>query len=324
MTFGVVLQHTLEKSVSFYGVGLHSGTPVRLALHPAPAGYGIWLKRTDVSGAKAMIPASWDAVERGPLNTKLVNEAGVSVGTVEHVMAALAGAGLNNVLIEVDAPEMPILDGSAAPFLRGIVAAGLRAQAAPVRAIEILRPVRVKVGDAQAALLPEAAPKDGTGKHLVMEFHIDFPDPAIGRQSRVLDMCNGTFSRELSDARTFCRASDIEAMHENGLALGGSLDNAVVVDGEKVLTPGGLRHTDEPVRHKMLDALGDLFLAGAPILGRYVGHRAGHAVTNTLLRQLFATPDAYRIVDCDPVTAAALPGAGLTRAELPVETRQAA
>ncbi|WP_158967537.1 UDP-3-O-acyl-N-acetylglucosamine deacetylase [Chachezhania sediminis] len=318
------MQQTLGKSVSFSGVGLHSGAPVRLVLRPAPAGHGIWLRRTDVSGAAAMIPASWDAVERGPLNTKLVNEAGVFVGTVEHVMAALAGAGVHNALIEIDGPEMPIMDGSAAPFLRGIVAAGLRRLDAPVRAIEILRPVQVEVGSARAALLPEKTPTDGFGKRLVMEFHIDFPDEAIGQQSRVLDLRNGAFSRELSDSRTFCRASDIDTMHAQGLALGGTMENSVVVDGPKVLTPGGLRHRDEPVRHKMLDALGDLSLAGGPILGRYVGWRAGHAVTNTLLRQLFATPGAYRIVDCDPMTAAAQPGAGLTRAELPHDTRQAA
>lgn len=256
-----------------------------------------------------MIPALWDVVEQSPLCTRLVNADDVSVSTVEHVMAALAGCGVHNALIEIDGPEVPILDGSAAPFVRGILRRGVHALAAPIRAIEILRPVRVQVGDASAVLLPS----DG----LTIEFHIDFAEPAIGQQSKTLDMANGSFVRELSDCRTFCRRADVETMQANGLALGGSLDNAVVFDGEDVLNPEGLRHTDEAVRHKMLDALGDLALAGLPILGRYIGNRAGHAVTNTLLRALFAEPDAFRIVECDLSTAARLPGRGLIWAEVP-------
>ena len=216
---------------------------------------------------------------------------------------------MHNALIEIEGPEVPILDGSAAPFLRGIMAQGVRTQSAPVRAIEILRPVRVDMGEASAALLPS--------DRLTIEFHIDFDDPAIGQQSRTLDMANGAFARVLSDSRTFCRRSDVEMMQENGLALGGSLDNAVVFDGGTVLNPDGLRHDDEAVRHKMLDALGDLALAGRPILGRYVGSRAGHAVTNTLLRELFSNSDAFRIVECDIQTAARLPGRGLAWSEIP-------
>ena len=150
-----------------------------------------------------------------------------------------------------------------------------------------------------------------------IEFHIDFEDAAIGRQSMVLDMRNGTFARELSDCRTFCRRADVEAMRENGLALGGTLDNAVVVQDDEILTPGGFRREDEAVRHKMLDALGDLYLAGGPILGRYVGEKSGHSMTNTLLRKLFETPGAVRPVLCTPEQAARLPGQGLALGEIP-------
>ena len=303
------MQNTVKSPVRFKGTGLHSGRPARLTILPASAEHGMWFRRIDISDRDPMIPALWDVVEQSPLCTRLVNAAGASVSTVEHLMAALSGAGVHNALIEIEGPEVPILDGSAAPFLRGIMAQGVRAQSAPVRAIEILRPVRVDVGEASAALLPS--------DRLTIEFHIDFDDLAIGQQSRTLDMANGAFARVLSDSRTFCRRSDVEMMQENGLALGGSLDNAVVFDSGTVLNPDGLRHDDEAVRHKMLDALGDLALAGRPILGRYVGSRAGHAVTNTLLRELFANSDAFRIVECDIQTAARLPGRGLVWSEIP-------
>jgi UDP-3-O-[3-hydroxymyristoyl] N-acetylglucosamine deacetylase len=178
-----------------------------------------------------------------------------------------------------------------------------------VRALQILQPVEVRNGDAFARLDPSRA--------LEIDFRIDFADAAIGQQSKILDMANGAFVRELCDSRTFCRQSDVDLMRSRGLARGGSFDNAVVVDGADVLTPGGLRHKDEAVRHKMLDALGDLALAGAPILARYTGHKAGHAMTNALLRALFAKPDAYRLVECDAAMAARLPGSGLTREDLP-------
>jgi UDP-3-O-[3-hydroxymyristoyl] N-acetylglucosamine deacetylase len=303
------LQNTLKSPVVFEGVGLHSGVSARMVLHPAAAGHGIWFRRVDVISRRAMIPALWDVVERTPLCTRLKNEHGITVSTVEHVMAALTGCGVHNALIEIDGPEVPILDGSAVPFVRGIMARGVRAQSAPVIAIQVLREVSVQKDGARATLLPS--------DHFEIEFHIDFEDRAIGRQSKVLNMRNGAFARELSDSRTFCRQSDVETMRENGLALGGSLDNAVVVDGENVLSPGGFRYADEAVRHKMLDALGDLALAGGPILGRYVGVRAGHALTNVLLRALFDTPGAMRTVVCDPEMARRLPGQGLVWAEIP-------
>lgn len=303
------MQNTVKSPVVFDGVGLHSGAPARLVIRPASAEHGIWFRRSDIEIGDALIPARWDVVERTPLCTRLINDSGVSVSTVEHVMAALAGCGVHNALIDIDGPEVPILDGSAAPFVRGIMTRGLRPLDAPVRAIEVLKPVTVEKDGARATLRP--------ADRLKIEFHIDFEDAAIGRQSKVLDMPNGAFARELCDSRTFCRRADVEAMRANGLALGGTLENAVVVDGEEVLTPGGLRHEDEAVRHKMLDALGDLALAGGPILGHYVGERAGHALTNTLLRALFSTPGAFRMVVCDPEQTRDLPGQGLVWSEIP-------
>jgi UDP-3-O-[3-hydroxymyristoyl] N-acetylglucosamine deacetylase len=254
------------------------------------------------------LAATWDNVVVSPLNTRLINADGVTVSTIEHLMAALAGCGVHNALIEIDGPEVPILDGSAAVFVRGIVRGGVTRLSAPLRAIEILKDVTVTEGDAVATLSPATT--------LQIDFAIDFADAAIGQQHKVLNLANGTFVRELCDSRTFCRSSDVDDMRANGLALGGTMENAVVVDGDAVLSPGGLRHRDEAVRHKMLDALGDLYTAGAPILGRYAGSRSGHAMTNKLLRALFADPAAWRWVDCDAKIAARLPGVGVSAADL--------
>ncbi|QIZ79946.1 UDP-3-O-acyl-N-acetylglucosamine deacetylase [Thalassovita gelatinovora] len=303
------MQTTLKGPVTFTGMGLHSGKPVRMTLRPAMADQGVWFRRTDVLYKDAMVAARWDAVNQSPLCTRIENDSGVSVSTIEHVMAALAGCGVHNALIDIDGPEVPILDGSSASFVRGILYKGLREQAEQVRAIKILRSVEVRRGDAWARLDPH--------DELQIDFHIDFSDAAIGVQEKSLSMANGSFVRELCDCRTFCRQADVDAMRENGLALGGTLDNAVVVEGDKVLSPGGLRRSDEPVRHKMLDALGDLALAGAPIVGHYVGHRAGHAMTNDLLRALFAQPDAFRMVTCDRNLMARLPGVGVHPGEIP-------
>ncbi|MBU3030448.1 UDP-3-O-acyl-N-acetylglucosamine deacetylase [Paracoccus marinaquae] len=296
------MQATLKTKVVFNGVGLHSGAPARLEIVPAPAGYGIVFRRTDLTPA-VEIPARWDHVTPSKLCTLLDNGRGVTLSTVEHIMAALAGTGIHNALIRVDGPEVPILDGSSAPFVRAILRAGIRLQPAPLRAIRVLRTVEVREGEAFARLSP--------ADHLEIDFQIDFADAAIGHQEMSLDMANGAFLRELADSRTFCRQSDVEAMRRNGLALGGTYSNAVVVDGAQVLSPGGLRHADEAVRHKMLDAMGDLALAGAPLLARYTGHRAGHAMTNRLLRALFADPTAWAWETCSPALEDRLPGAGV-------------
>lgn len=303
------MQATIKTPVRFKGKGLHSGAPVSVVVHPAAAQFGIWFKRIDVV-SDGLIAARWDLVDENTrLCTRLTNSAGVSVSTVEHMMAALAGCGIHNALIEVDGPELPILDGSSKPFVEALYRAGTRQLDAPLRALEILKPVSVSAGDSRASLVP--------GETLSIDFSIDFDDAAIGQQRKALNMANGSFVRELCDSRTFCRNRDVKEMRANGLALGGTMDNAVVVDGADVLNPGGLRHEDEAVRHKMLDALGDLALAGAPILGRYTGVKAGHWLTNQLLRQLFTEPGNCRFVECDAAMVAKLPGVGLHADDIP-------
>lgn len=305
------MQTTLARAVRFSGVALHSGKAVALSLHPAPADTGIVFERIDsaLSRADRQIAVAPAALIETALCTRIGNAAGLTVSTIEHLMAALAGCGVHNAWVRLDGPEVPILDGSSRPFVEAIMAAGLRRQRAPLTAIRVLRPVEVRAGEAFARLEP--AP------FLTIHFEIDFPDdPVIGRQEKALAMCNGAFVRELSDSRTFCRQREVEAMRASGLALGGSYENAVVVDGAQVLSPGGLRHADEPVRHKMLDAMGDLAVAGAPILGRYIGFRAGHTLTGRLVKALLADPAAHARVVLDADDAHSLPGAGLTAADL--------
>lgn len=304
------MQNTLKSAAVFEGLGLHSGKPVRMVVRPASANFGIWFKRVDLSGKDTMIAAQWDQVVPSRLCTLIRNAAGVDVSTIEHIMAALAGCAVHNALVEIDGPEVPILDGSAVPFVQGILARGLIEQTAPVRAIRVLKSVEVTEGDATARLEP--------ADMLEIDFRIEFADRAIGRQEKSLNLSNGAFVRELCDSRTFCRQSDVEAMQANGLALGGLPgENAVVFDGDHVLSPGGLRHADEPVRHKMLDAMGDLYLAGGPVLGRYTGIRAGHALTNKLLRTLFADSSAWRMVECGVQTVGKLPGVGVLWGDVP-------
>jgi len=304
------VQTTLQSSVRFSGVALHSGQSVTLDVQPAPEGHGIVFERSDLEG-----PLDSRTVSVGPetlieanLCTKIGNADGVTVSTIEHLMAALAGCGIHNAHIVLDGPEVPILDGSARPFVASFVETGMAEQNAPLMALRVLRPVEVRMNDAWARLEP--------AEQLSIAFEIDFPDAAIGRQHLELELCNGTFVRELSDCRTFCRQSDVDFMRANGLALGGTYENAVVVQGDAVLSPGGLRRDNEPVRHKMLDAMGDLAVAGAPILGRYVGHRAGHTLTGRLVRALLADPLAYAWVKVDQQQAHSMPGAGVCAEDL--------
>lgn len=306
------MQQTLKTAIDCVGTGLHSGRPVHLTLHPAPAGHGIVFLRSDLG---RRIPARFDAVVDTRLCTVIADPADrqVSVGTVEHLMAALAGLGVDNVLVSIDAAELPVFDGSAEPFVFLIERAGIVAQDAPRRVIAIEEMVRVQDGAAFAELHPADtdAPLDyapmGIAPGLAMAMSIDFPAPAIGRQSLALTLSPEAFRAELARARTFTMAGDIDALRTTGLALGGSLDNAVVVDGGRVLNPGGLRMEREFVRHKLLDAVGDLALAGAAIHGRFVSHRGGHALNNRLLRALFARPGAWR----DLVSGLAQPAASL-------------
>jgi len=294
------LQSTLKTSIDCVGIGLHSGRRVQMALRPAAANHGIVFRRTDLGRD---IPARFDRVADTRLATVLADpvDPSIRVGTVEHVMAALSGCGIDNVLIEVDGPEVPALDGSAAHLVFLIDCAGSVAQDAPRRTIEVLRTVRVSDRNAFAEVGPARPGRDGL--HLSMS--IVFAAPAIGRQALSVQLTPESFRRELSRARTFALAEDIDRMRAAGMARGGSLDNAVVVDAARVLNPGGLRMEDEFVRHKLLDAVGDLALAGAPLRGSFTAHRSGHGLNNGLLRALLDDASAWRMVGDAPVLVAA-------------------
>ncbi len=287
-------QRTLRSALGCVGVGLHSGSKVRLSLMPAPADAGIVFRRLDRPGAPD-IEARCENVVETRLCTVLAHpgDPSLRVGTVEHVLAALSAAGISNAVVAINGPEVPILDGSAASFVFLIDCAGTVAQDAPLEAIEVLRPVRIDQGEASVALLPFGP---GAIPTLDIEMAIDFPAAAIGRQSIRIGLSTEAFRNELSRARTFTLLEDIEALRAAGLARGGSLENAVVVDGPRLLNRGGLRMPDEFVRHKALDVVGDLALAGAPIYGRFVGRCSGHALNNRLLRAFFADAANWRAV----------------------------
>ncbi len=285
-------RRTLKTTISCVGIGLHGGRRASLTLRPAPAGTGIRFRRSDLG---LEIPASFAHVTDTRLCTVLaLPEMPVArIGTVEHVMAALAGCGIDDVIVEVDGPEVPIIDGSAAPFVFLIDCAGIATTPGTAEVIEVLRSVRVEEGGAWAELAPLAP---GEAQGFDTRLTIDFPGTAIGRQSLGMRITPASFRHELADSRTFTLAAEVEKLRAIGLAQGGSLSNAIVVDGAVVLNPGGLRHADEFVRHKLLDVVGDLALAGAPLRGRFTGHRSGHALNNRLLRALFAEPQAWRRV----------------------------
>jgi UDP-3-O-[3-hydroxymyristoyl] N-acetylglucosamine deacetylase len=253
-----------------------------MTLLPAGPGTGIVFRRTD---AGAEIPALWSRAVDATLCTVLSNGEGIEVKTVEHLMAALAGTGIDNAIIELNGAEVPAMDGSAAPFVALIDRAGTVTQDLPRRAIKVLKPIEVTGAGASAALLPDHG--------FSMSFEIEFENPLIGCQDMMVTFDPDTFRSELSRARSFGMLDDVERLRAAGLVQGGSLENAVVISGDRVLNRGGLRYTDEFVRHKLLDAIGDLYLAGGPIIGHFRGSRSGHAHTRMLLAALFADPDAW-------------------------------
>ncbi len=268
------------------GVGVHTGEVVRLTINPAPAGAGLVFVRTDVTDRDNRIPVTAEAVVDARLNTMIENAAGVRLSTIETLMASFCGLGVADAVIEVDGPELPALDGSARGFVEILDQAGFRRRRGAVRSIEVLEPVRVTDGDASAALMP--------CDRYEMRFEIDFPDTPIGHQVLDLVVDEESFRRELMAARAFGFAHEVESLRKAGLARGASLENAVVIDGDQILNPGGLRMDREFVRSKAMNAIGDLYVLGAPLLGRYEGYRAGHALNNLLVRQLLASPQAWR------------------------------
>lgn len=282
------LQQTIAGPAMCAGIGVHSGAHVRMALTPAPADTGIVFIRSDVRGVDNVIRAHADNVSDTRNCTAIRNASGVELATVEHLLSACAGLHVDNLIVEVDGPELPILDGSSAPFVQVLLNAGLKQQHAPQRAIRILEPIEVRMGAKSAALLP-AEGHDG----LDLDVTIRFADPAIGVQRRCVHVTPESFLAEIADARTFGFLADAEAMRAAGLGLGASMANTLVVDAGKVVNPEGLRFDDEFVRHKMLDAIGDLAMAGAPICGRFVADQPGHALNARLVRALLDTPEAW-------------------------------
>lgn len=297
-------QRTLKTAIDCVGTGVHSGRRVNLTIRPAAPDHGIAFRRTDLDRT---IGARFDNVVDTRLCTVVADPAMPSarVGTIEHLMAALSALGIDNALIEVDGPEIPILDGSAAPFVFLLDCAGSVEQDAPRQVIEIRRTVRVAAGESWAELRPVGPTNRAAQPVLDMDLTIDFSATAIGRQSASLRLAPSSFRHEIAAARTFAQAAEVEQLQAAGLARGGSLDNAIVVDGANILNPGGLRMDNEFASHKLLDAVGDLGLAGAPLHGRYVAHRPGHELNNCLLRALFADNKAWRMAATDALAAAA-------------------
>ncbi|MCE9506884.1 MAG: UDP-3-O-acyl-N-acetylglucosamine deacetylase [Alphaproteobacteria bacterium] len=284
-----VYQHTVKNTFTVTGIGVHSGAPATMTIKPSPSSSGIVFIRTDIKDRSNVIPMRWDHVTDTRLCTVLSNKAGVSVSTVEHVLSAFAALGLDNAVVEIDGPEVPIMDGSAICFVEALDQAGLRRQNAHRRALRIKKTVSYQEGDKQAFL----SPADGT----YFGFEIDFDNQLIGRQKYTHEMTEAAYRGEIAAARTFGFLHEVEQLRKMGLARGGSLDNAIVVDGDKILNPDGLRFKNEFVRHKILDAIGDIYLAGMQLIGHYHGVKAGHAMNNKVLHALFAQTDAFEIVE---------------------------
>lgn len=284
-------QRTIAKSISTSGIGLHSGHTVQLSLHPLPIGSGIVFERTDLPQSP-QIPAKAHLVKDTMMSSNLVTDE-ARVGTVEHLLSAVAGLGIDNLLIKVSAPEIPIMDGSAMPFVALILEAGIVEQDALKQFLRILAPVRVCMEDKWAELLPFEG--------FELNFEIDFDHPAFDKQYQRTHLSFSTpnFISELSQARTFGFLKDIEQLRQHNLALGGSLDNAIVLDEKGILNNEGLRYEDEFVKHKILDAVGDLYLIGYPLIGQFNAYKSGHALNNALINKVLATPASFEVVTFD-------------------------
>lgn len=287
----MVRQRTLKNPVQASGVGLHTGERVDLALRPAPVNSGIVFRRVDLAPA-AEIRGQAYAVNDTRLST-CIEENGVRVATVEHLMSAFAGLGIDNAIVELNSPEIPIMDGSAGTFIFLLQSAGIAEQSAPKKFIRVKKPIEVRNGDKWVRLEPYNGYKLG--------FTINFSHPvfAASNQNITIDLGERSYIKEISRARTFGFMQEVEAMHAQGLALGGNLDNAIVMDEYRVINPDGLRFEDEFVKHKVLDAIGDLYLLGHPLLGAFFGHKSGHALNNALLRALLADETAWEYVTFD-------------------------
>jgi UDP-3-O-[3-hydroxymyristoyl] N-acetylglucosamine deacetylase len=286
----MIAQRTLRRPVSCSGIGLHSGNKVTLSLKPAPADFGIRFQRADLGGLE--VPATVTHLGGIQLATGLTREA-VSVETVEHLLAALTALGIDNVIVELNSPEVPIMDGSAAPFVYLILnEAGVKKLTAPKKFLKVLRPISLSQGDKRIALYPS--------DHFKVTYSISFDHPLIRHQSRTMRITEETFVEEIAPARTFGFLKEVEMLRQRGLALGGSLENAIVL-GETGVLNNALRFEDEFVRHKILDAIGDLSLVGYPVIGHLVAHRAGHALHTAFATRILEEVDAWKVVEGDAI-----------------------
>ena len=296
-------QKTLRDSISFVGIGLHSGAKVRIRLRPSEDSSGIHFLRRDVAPGTGLIPARWFNVHQSELCTVLINHYGSTIATVEHLLAALFGCGVDNALVEVDGPEVPIMDGSAAPYSELIARIGTRVIDRQRHAIRIERPIELREGDKYAILMPSPTPR--------ISVSIDFPGTPIGFQTFSVELTSEAFHESMARARTFGFKAQLEALRRKGLTLGGSLNNAVLIDGDRIVNEDGLRFNNEFVRHKILDVFGDLALAGIPIIGHYYAHKPGHALNQRMLEKLFAERSSWSYTSLgDPDNPS---GSGLTR-----------
>jgi len=295
------LQHTLRRQISCAGIGLHSGNKVQLSLKPAAPNSGIRFRRTDLGSHE--IPATVQHLAGIQLATGLARNE-VSVETVEHLMAALVSMSIDNVLVELNSPEVPIMDGSASPFIYLINEAGIKTLQAPRKYLKIIRPIAISRGDKRIALYPS--------DHFKVTYSISYDHPLLRHQSRTLRITEDSFVDDIAPARTFTFLKDVEMLRQNGLALGGSLDNAIVL-GETGVLNNALRFEDEFVRHKILDAIGDLALVGHPVVGHLVAHRAGHALHTEFAAKILEETSAWRLVEA-PFDGVALPAAAAAKA----------
>ena len=280
-------QQTIAESVSINGIGLHSGIEVSMQLYPAETDYGIKFIRKDLT-ENNIIDALWSNVSNTKLSTTICNQNGVSVSTIEHLMSALSGLHIDNIKIEIDGPEVPIMDGSSIDFVDLIDSASVKNLNKKRKILKVKKNIKIDYENSSVELKPN--------NQFSIDFEIDFPSKLVSKQSCQLQLVNGNYKTDIASARTFGFERDVHMLRSNGLALGGSLDNAVVVGETKILNSDGLRFQDEFVRHKILDSIGDLYLAGAPIQGYFFGNKSGHYLNNLLLRSLFADKNNYEYI----------------------------
>jgi len=280
-------QQTIEESISITGIGLHSGKSVEIKLLPAEVDHGIKFIRIDKK-TDNVIDAVWSNVSETVLSTTISNQSGIKISTIEHLMSALSGLHIDNLIIFINASEVPIMDGSSKPFVDLIENVGIKIQNKKRKLLNIKKTIEVKKDNSSAKIIPS--------NQFSIDFEIDFPSQLVSKQSCQLQLINGNYKTDIAAARTFGFEKDVEYLRSNGLALGGSLENAVVVGENEILNKDGLRYSDEFVRHKILDSIGDLYLAGSPIIGYFFGNKSGHYLNNQLLRKLFSDELNYEYI----------------------------